>query len=81
MPPDRTILDCGHVGQLAGICQYQGCAAELCNDCLVSCATCDKNLCPDHQVWLDGNQRVFCADDSRAHVKKKAVRTLIRRIR
>jgi len=78
MTPDQTVLDCGHVGQLTGICQYQGCADKLCPDCLVSCESCNRNLCPDHQSKLDSD--VYCTEHRRDQLKQQVVKKFIRRL-
>jgi len=72
------LLGCGHVGQFAGVCQYQGCAKRLCGDCVASCEACGGTLCPAHQIRLDGRRRVFCPDDGPKHVGKKLVVRLLR---
>ena len=74
MAPDRPpLLDCGHVGEFTGICQYNRCGKRLCPDCTGVCEACGIVLCRHHQVWLDRQRRVFCPDDSRRYLKRKVV--------
>lgn len=74
-----SLLDCGHVGQTAGICQYtehdddQGCADQVCDQCIAVCDTCRRVLCPRHAVRLDDGTQVYCPD----HVKGYVARTLL----
>lgn len=73
-----TLLDCGHVGQPAGVCQYaadgeQGCADRVCSDCIAVCDTCRSVLCPRHSTRLDDDNATYCQD----HVTGAIVRTLI----
>lgn len=67
-----NLKDCGHVGDLGGVCQFQGCGKQLCTECVEDCAVCGITVCPDDQVWLDGGQQVFCEDCSGGYVKQKA---------
>ncbi|EMA39166.1 hypothetical protein [Halobiforma nitratireducens] len=76
-PAEHQLRDCGHVGQLAGICQYLGCANEVCPHCLRFCETCGATLCPAHQAWLDGHTRVFCKDHARKYLIAKIIRRII----
>lgn len=66
------LQDCGHVGDWAGVCQFQGCAKQLCTKCVQDCAACGITICDEHQEWLDGGTQVFCPDCSGDHVKQKA---------
>lgn len=70
------LLDCGHVGRFAGVCQYHGCATRLCPDCVATCETCGRVLCRGHQVWLADGQRVFCPGDTRGYIGSQLVRHL-----
>lgn len=73
------LLDCGHVGTYAGVCQYDMCANQICAECVATCETCGLVLCRTHQVWLDGRQRVFCPADTRGYLAKKLVFRLLSR--
>lgn len=76
------LQDCGHVGQFASVCQYEGCGTKLCTACSGACEACGSVLCPYHQVWLSGRQRVFCPADSPGFVfRKLALHVLTRRRR
>jgi hypothetical protein len=74
--PIAQLLDCGHVGAFAGVCQYEGCATRLCPNCVAACETCGTVLCQRHQVWLDARRRVFCP----AHVRGYLVSRLAARL-
>ncbi|QLG61948.1 hypothetical protein [Halorarum salinum] len=70
--------DCGHVGQLAGVCQYaapneQGCANKICEQCIGTCDICRAVLCPHHAVRLEDGTQVYCSD----HVNGYIARTLL----
>ena len=58
------LMDCGHVGRFAGVCQYEGHGVRLCQDCLVTCDRCGRCLCRGHQRWTTWVEetRVFCPD-------------------
>lgn len=71
------LLDCGHVGAFAGVCQYQGCGTRLCAECIAACEFCGRVLCRGHQVWLADGQRVFCPTDTRPYLRTQLVRRLI----
>lgn len=71
------LLDCGHVGAFAGVCQYDGCATRLCADCVATCETCGRVLCRRHQVWLAGRQRVFCPADTRSYLGQRLLTRLL----
>lgn len=73
------LLDCGHVGQFAGVCQYHQCGKRLCGDCVATCETCGRVLCRSHQVWLDSRRRVFCPADTRSYLVTKLAYRLLRR--
>ena len=73
------LLECGHVGLFAGVCQYNRCARRLCSDCCATCGTCGLVLCRRHQVWVDRGRRVFCPDDSRRYLVRKLALTLVHR--
>lgn len=75
----RDLQDCGHVGDLGGVCQFAGCAKQLCQRCVQDCATCGITLCPDDQVWLDDGQQVFCENCSGDYVARKAALFLLDR--
>jgi hypothetical protein len=79
MESDTTIPhDCGHPGALGGICQHDGCADELCADCVADCDSCGNTLCPPHQRRLtDGS--VLCPSDVTWHVGAKLLRRLVSR--
>lgn len=74
------LKDCGHVGDLGGVGQWQGCAKQLCTRCVEDCAECGITLCPEHTVWLDGGQTPFCPECSVGHVKRKAGFVLLDRL-
>lgn len=78
-PTAGQLLDCGHVGALAGVCQYEGCGTRLCPDCVATCESCGRVLCRQHQVWLDQRRRVFCPADTRGYLGKKLVLRLFGR--
>lgn len=69
---DTRLLDCAHVGQLAGICQHEGCANQMCSQCTATCDTCRIVVCPRHQVQPDG-QHVFCP----AHISRYVATRLL----
>lgn len=71
--PSPQLLDCGHTGTFAGVCQYDGCGTRLCADCVATCETCGAVLCRKHQVWLAARQRVFCPPDSRRYLLQRFV--------
>lgn len=73
------LLDCGHVGTFAGVCQYDGCATRLCADCVATCETCGCVLCRGHQVWLARGERVFCPADTRPYLGARLFRHLLGR--
>ena len=73
---DTRLLDCAHVGQPAGICQYEGCATQMCSQCTATCASCSIVLCPRHQVQPDGHDCVFCPAHISRYVAKKLLTTL-----
>lgn len=81
LPTDEAgrLLDCGHVGAFAGVCQYQGCATRLCADCVATCETCGRVLCRGHQVRLANGERVFCPADTRTYLGMQLVRRLFGR--
>lgn len=58
------LLDCGHVGRFAGVCQHDGHGIRLCRDCLITCDYCGRTLCQQHQRWTEWSAatRVFCPD-------------------
>ncbi|AGB36914.1 hypothetical protein [Natronococcus occultus] len=76
-PTEPQLRDCGHVGQMAGICQYNGCAKQLCPYCLQQCETCGRILCPAHQYWRDGGRRVLCEPHNRAYLIRTVVRYVL----
>ena len=76
-PEEIELRDCGHMGQMLGVCQYNSCAAQLCPHCLQICETCQKSLCPGHQHWMGGGTRVFCKEHAKKHLIGKAVRWLL----
>jgi hypothetical protein len=76
-PTDLQLRDCGHVGPFTGVCQYDGCAKQLCSNCIQACETCGTILCPAHQVWLDERRRVFCPDHSTKYLLLKLARAII----
>lgn len=57
------LLDCGHTGELAGICQYERCATRMCAGCIATCESCGRVLCRQHQRWVNGRRQVFCPAD------------------
>lgn len=65
------LLDCGHVDTWAAVCQHDGCGNRLCDRCTERCETCSDILCPNHQIWLDDNSRLFCPDHSTGYVARK----------
>lgn len=73
------LLDCGHVGVLAGVCQHHRCATLLCPDCIATCEACGTVLCRSHQVWMDAGRRVFCPDDMRGYLGFRIGLYLLRR--
>jgi hypothetical protein len=77
MNVDNTrLLDCAHVDQVAGICQYEGCAHQICSQCTATCTTCNIVLCPGHQVQPAGQDPVFCRAHVSRYVAKRLVTTL-----
>lgn len=67
------IRDCAHVGPLAGICQYtdddgQGCADQICEQCIAACDICRCVLCPRHAVRLEDGTYVYCPDHITGYV-------------
>ena len=75
---ETQLLPCGHVGQLAGICQYDECAKQLCPQCIALCEACNTLLCPSHQKQVDGQTRVFCPDHTVDYAVKKLLKTIKR---
>lgn len=73
----QGLLDCGHVGEFASVCQYESCAKRLCPDCGRLCETCGTVLCPTHQVRVDARQRVFCPRHSLNYVARKLAGKLL----
>lgn len=74
------LKDCAHADEeLAGVCQWQGCAKQLCTECLKDCARCGISLCKEHQHWLDDGQTPFCKECTGGHVKQKAAFFLLDR--
>lgn len=76
-PTDPQLRDCGHVGHYTGVCQYEGCAKQLCATCIRSCETCGIVLCPAHQDWVDGQRRVLCPDHGKKYRAIKALRAIM----
>lgn len=82
---DTTLLDCGHVGQPAGVCQYaehddgQGCADQVCDACLGACDTCRCVLCPRHAVRLEDGAHTLCQDHVTGHVARSLLTALLDR--
>jgi len=72
------LLDCGHVGQFAGVCQFEQCGKKLCQQCCQSCTTCGKLLCPSHQVAVD-TQMICCPADAKTYVAKRVALRLLGR--
>lgn len=72
------LKDCAHTDErLAGVCQWQGCARQLCTRCLEDCARCGRSLCKEHQVWLDDGRTPFCEACTGGHVRTKATGLLL----
>lgn len=76
---DSQLLPCGHVGQLAGVCQYDGCGTEMCADCEARCKNCRRLLCPEHVVELSGGH-TCCPDHVSGYVAKKLLKTVARKL-
>ena len=70
---DTQLLDCAHVDQPAGICQYEGCASLMCSQCTAICACCSIVLCPRHQVQPTDQDCVFCP----AHISRYVAKRLL----
>lgn len=70
---DTRLLDCAHVSKIAGICQYEGCAHQICSECTATCDSCKLLLCPCHQVEPDGQDDVFCP----THISRYALKRLL----
>jgi hypothetical protein len=68
---DRKLLDCAHVNQIAGICQYNDCSNTICESCLASCDACLNVLCPPHQRQPYDNYPVVCEDHITYILKKR----------
>lgn len=77
---DTRLLDCAHVDQIAGICQYEGCANQMCSQCTATCDSCSLVLCPRHQVQPDGQDCVFCPAHISRYVAKKLLTALTRKL-
>lgn len=75
---DTPLLDCGHYSPPAGICQYEGCADTMCEECVAACEACGRVLCPPHQLQLENQTRVFCRDHGPVHVGKKLLKRIIK---
>lgn len=73
---DTRLLDCAHFGQPAGICQYEGCANQMCGQCTATCDACSIVLCPHHQVQPVGHDCVFCP----AHISRYLLTTLANKL-
>ena len=63
---ELPIQDCGHVQQMAGICQYHGCGKELCPLCIDHCDRCGTILCRAHQVRVDAGRRLYCQEHAQS---------------
>jgi hypothetical protein len=72
------LLDCGHVGQFAGVCQFEQCGKKLCQQCCQSCTACGRVLCPAHQVAVD-TQLICCPADAKTYVAKRVALRLLGR--
>lgn len=69
-------LDCGEFGAPAAICQYGDCDREMCERCVVRCASCRKVICPLHQYWFDSGRYVYCPDDRGEYLARRIGRAL-----
>lgn len=77
MSANAQLLDCAHVGAVRAVCQYEGCAKTLCDQCHVNCDRCGQTLCREHQMWREDRHRVFCPRDSRNYTMRKLARRLL----
>ncbi len=73
---DTQLLDCAHVGILAGICQYDGCANKTCEQCIDICDKCRIVLCPDHQNRPGNDAPIFCRDHLAGYALKQLFDTI-----
>lgn len=75
MAVGQQLLDCGHVGQFGGVCQYEGHGIRLCRNCLITCDRCGRCLCPRHQRWTEwvAETRVFCPDHLLPYYARRAL--------
>lgn len=73
----QDLQDCGHVGDLAGVCQYNQCGKTLCRDCTRSCPACGKVLCRTHQVAVA--EAIFCPADAQSYLAKRLALRLLGR--
>lgn len=73
-----NLLDCGHVGEFGGVCQYR-CGKRLCQACSQrQCARCGIVVCGRHSVVLDHGRRVFCPAHTRGYLAAKLITHLVR---
>lgn len=67
-----NLQDCGHYRDREGICRFQGCAKQLCTQCIAVCAVCGITLCPDHTEELNcAPDAAFCDPCRRAYLKQQ----------
>lgn len=69
------LQDCGHTGDLGGICQFEACAKQLCSNCVADCEVCGRTLCSAHREELDcAPGAVFCQPDKKEYLKNGLLR-------